>query len=398
MARKTPTVRDLASRAGMEVEDALLKLWGAGINRFTGPTERVSLRSLAAVERALGLSPYTEQTTVDYWTTRLGVTREELAQTLRAQGLSLPPLARRLPKGALRRLRHHLAPPAPAVRVTTPVPNLELPPLQWEAIGHIRDLHFLTLEDVEHIHMVLEEDFSRSADPIEPRGLRDRSLLESAANRPMTSIGSEVKYPTVEMSASALFHSLIHNHPFHNGNKRTALVALLVLLDRNEFVLTCSQSDLFRRTLATAQHALIAPGASDLADREVAENSRWLRSHVRPIDRTERVIKWLKLRQLLRERGCEIAMAQGAGNRLNITRSIHQQRILGLPPRVTVLRTQVQYSGDGSEAQRSTVHKIRKDLHLDDEHGCDSSAFYSEVPIDTFIVEYRRVLTRLAKL
>ena len=43
--------------------------------------------------------------------------------------------------------------------------------------------------------------------------------------RPQTGLGTIDKYPTIEQKAAALLHSLIKNHAFHNGNKRTALVA-----------------------------------------------------------------------------------------------------------------------------------------------------------------------------
>src|SRR5258708_1626270 len=71
------------------------------------------------------------------------------------------------------------------------------------------------------IHNQLVRDFAESGDPIDPPGIRDRGeLLESALSRPQTSIGTTLKYPTIEMAAAALLHALVHNHPFHNGNKR----------------------------------------------------------------------------------------------------------------------------------------------------------------------------------
>ncbi len=70
-------------------------------------------------------------------------------------------------------------------------------------------------------------------DPIEPSGPRDANLLASALMRPSTGLGDVDKYTTIEKKAAALFHSMVMNHPFHNGNKRTALVSTLVFLDRN---------------------------------------------------------------------------------------------------------------------------------------------------------------------
>ena len=53
-------------------------------------------------------------------------------------------------------------------------------------------------------------------------GLRDTRLLESAVYRPMATFGGQELYPDIFDKASALIHSLISNHPFFDGNKRTS--------------------------------------------------------------------------------------------------------------------------------------------------------------------------------
>jgi death-on-curing protein len=64
-------------------------------------------------------------------------------------------------------------------------------------------------------------------------GLRDRALLESAVAAPQASFGGKplIQDP-IEMAAAYLFY-LCRNHPFVDGNKRTALAACLVFLNRN---------------------------------------------------------------------------------------------------------------------------------------------------------------------
>jgi death-on-curing family protein len=48
----------------------------------------------------------------------------------------------------------------------------------------------------------------------------------------MLYVGGKEAYPTTFNKTAALFHSLINNHPFHNGNKRVALVSAQVFLDQ----------------------------------------------------------------------------------------------------------------------------------------------------------------------
>jgi len=108
-------------------------------------------------------------------------------------------------------------------------------------------------------------------------------------------------------------------------------------------------------------------------------------------------MKWVRLRQRLREFDCGVEWTGGVGNRVNITRTVTRRGFLGRA-RPIELHTQVACSGDGSEADRSTVHRIRKAMHLDDAHDVDSATFYAGAVVDSFIIEYRRILRRLAKL
>ncbi|MGH7944572.1 MAG: type II toxin-antitoxin system death-on-curing family toxin [Opitutaceae bacterium] len=64
-------------------------------------------------------------------------------------------------------------------------------------------------------------------------GLRDQALLESAVAAPQATWGGEpIMSEGIEIAAAYLFY-LCRNHPFVDGNKRTALAACLVFLDRN---------------------------------------------------------------------------------------------------------------------------------------------------------------------
>lgn len=65
------------------------------------------------------------------------------------------------------------------------------------------------------------------------RAVRDMGLLEAAAARPMASAFGTDAYPTLDEKAAVLLHSLARNHPFADGNKRTATVAALFMLAVN---------------------------------------------------------------------------------------------------------------------------------------------------------------------
>jgi death-on-curing family protein len=390
-------VKDLAAEAGIDLDEALVSLWEAKID-VDDENSYVFQRDVRQARSALGLEDDRRVSTVDYWLEKSGVSREDLTERLARVGSVLQPDARRIPKNSLRRLRS-LFPEVSGAEVSTPSSPIEVPssPLNWEIVGSGSYPVNLTEEDIRGIHEVLVEDFRESGDPIEPPGIRSVELLSSAASRPLTSLGEERKYPTPQMAGAALFHSAVHNHAFFNGNKRTALVSLIVFLDRNGLVLTCSQQELFRKTLTLAQHGLVDSRLDQLADREVMDLARWIKSNSRAIQRGEKIMKWHRLKARLREFGCEFEMAPSVGNRINVKRVVTRKRFFGRL-KEEPLHVQVAYSGDGSEADKGVIHYIRTKLELDDAHDVDSARFYDGAEVDDWIAEYRRVLLRLARV
>ena len=63
--------------------------------------------------------------------------------------------------------------------------------------------------------------------------IRDMALLEAAVARPAASAFGQDAYPELADKAAALFHSIVRNHPFTDGNKRTATVATIYMFEVN---------------------------------------------------------------------------------------------------------------------------------------------------------------------
>jgi len=66
-------------------------------------------------------------------------------------------------------------------------------------------------------------------------GVRDLGLLESAVLRPQASFGKKDLYVGIFDKAAALLQSLLKNHPFVDGNKRTALTSAGIFLKKNSY-------------------------------------------------------------------------------------------------------------------------------------------------------------------
>lgn len=86
--------------------------------------------------------------------------------------------------------------------------------------------------------------------------IRDAGLIESAAARPRATLLGRDAYPTVELQAAALLHSLARNHALVDGNKRLAWLAAVVLLDLNGSTTDLSDDEAFTLVVAVASGEL----------------------------------------------------------------------------------------------------------------------------------------------
>ena len=85
-------------------------------------------------------------------------------------------------------------------------------------------------------------------------GVKDEAALLSALAVPQHTHEGKDLYPGILVKAAALMRSLIKNHPFIDGNKRTAVLAVLLFLEMNGYTLTMGQSKLVRLATSIANN------------------------------------------------------------------------------------------------------------------------------------------------
>jgi death on curing protein len=83
--------------------------------------------------------------------------------------------------------------------------------------------------------------------------VRDIDLLLAAAERPRASVFGEDAYPSLKEKAAALLHSIARNHPFADGNKRTATIGALFFLAINGERVDWNQQSALDRILNLAE-------------------------------------------------------------------------------------------------------------------------------------------------
>jgi len=102
--------------------------------------------------------------------------------------------------------------------------------------------------------------------------VRDLGLVHSALERPATTLMGADAYATIDAKAAAQTESLARNHPFKDGNKRSAWIALNHFLRINGYLLFATQDDAFTyiHSVATGQFTL-------------EESAAWIEAHRREI-------------------------------------------------------------------------------------------------------------------
>ncbi len=96
-------------------------------------------------------------------------------------------------------------------------------------------MKYVTVQDVLLLHNLAIDNFGGS------HGLRDFGLLESAVMRPQATYDGEELYPTIFLKGAALIHSLLLNHQFVDGNKRTAMFAVMTFMELNGYKVVAGQ-------------------------------------------------------------------------------------------------------------------------------------------------------------
>jgi len=91
------------------------------------------------------------------------------------------------------------------------------------------------------------------------RKVRDIELLEAAAQRPLASAFGADAYPGLPDKIAALFHSLVRNHPFTDGNKRTAAIAALFMAEVNGQPIEWDEAEALELIVGTAETSTGVP-------------------------------------------------------------------------------------------------------------------------------------------
>lgn len=99
-------------------------------------------------------------------------------------------------------------------------------------------MKLITVEELLFLHFKIIDDFGGS------HGVRDEGRLESAITAPNQEVFGQELYPTIFDKSAVYIRAIIGDHPFTDGNKRTAVTTGVIFLKRNGVEMTATPKEL----------------------------------------------------------------------------------------------------------------------------------------------------------
>lgn len=108
----------------------------------------------------------------------------------------------------------------------------------------------IPLSEAEQIHTLLIDTYGGS------HGVRDREGLKSALARPFQTFDNNELYPSILEKAASLIESILINHPFVDGNKRTGYTLLRLFLLKHDLDINASPDNKYKFVINIASGTL----------------------------------------------------------------------------------------------------------------------------------------------
>ncbi len=258
------------------------------------------------------------------------------------------------------------------------------------------------MTDVLRAHFLIADYFYSKDTGLAGIGPRDADLLHSAVYRQFVSYSGVDKWSTSFERAATLLFGIIADHPFHDANKRTGLLVLLLFLNKLNRLPTVSQSNLEDFAVEISDHKLAKYARyrelrKKSPDPEVMFIADFLRRNTRKTDRKFYSITYRELDRRLQDLGYRLKNPHK--NVIDVVRVEERRKLFGFgtKERVDVKVAQVGFPGWKYQVNQGAISTIRKEAKLTAEDGFDSQSFYQGAdPVQSLIAEYSGPLERLA--
>lgn len=118
-------------------------------------------------------------------------------------------------------------------------------------------MKYIDLEEILRLHFQIVTDFGGS------HGVRNESRLKSVVDAPKQSVFGQDQYPTIYEKAAVYIRNIVGDHPFTDGNKRTAITVVGVFLMRNGYKMIADPKELEDFAVKVAVDKLDVPAIAE---------------------------------------------------------------------------------------------------------------------------------------
>jgi len=258
------------------------------------------------------------------------------------------------------------------------------------------------LHEILRAHFLIADFFLENEYGVGGVGPKSVDLLHSAIYRQFVGFGGVQKWPGTFDKLATLMFGLVKDHPFHDANKRTALLVTLYQLDRLNRMPKIKQRELEDFVVEVADNRLAHYArfrelSETEEDGEVAFIADFLKRNTRQIEKRQYTITFNELRQRLQRFGFDMVNPQG--NYIDVVKVEETRKFLIAGPVITKYRRicNIGFPGWKKQVNRSTLARVRDKCSLTELWGVDSAVFYQGADtLESLIDIYAEPLKRLA--
>ena len=255
----------------------------------------------------------------------------------------------------------------------------------------------ITEIDVIRAHFLIADYFISEGEEVH-YGIKNYNLLASAVDRQFVGFCGKDKWTDHYHKMATLYFGLNKDHAFEDGNKRVALLALLLYLDRVNLTIVCPKKEFEELSVRVAANQLHLYKQFDKFSKEDDAEVRFIawmiRRNTRQKDKRVYSITFAELDQRLRKYGYWLEYDKGVADVCKYKKDSFMDYLRVKKKVVKVI--QIGYPGAKRQVNIKALKEVLKATKLDEKHGVDSQVFFNgAIPEFKLIDEYRHPLRRL---
>lgn len=252
-------------------------------------------------------------------------------------------------------------------------------------------------DDILRAHYIIADYFIEEGEAV-VYGVKNYDLLSSATHRQVTNFGGIEKWETDFQKMATLLYGLVKNHAFHDGNKRTALLVLLLYMERCKLQLRVEQKKLETLLIRIAANRLdeYTSFAKYINNDEPIINfiADLIKKYTRSQNKRYYTITFAEFNHKLNR--FNVRLCNPSGNYIDVHKIIEEKKMGLFTKQKDIRIKQIGFPGWKKQVNIKALKEVLKAAQLTAEYGVDSDVFFNgEEPIYALIHEYRGPLARL---